>query len=240
MIIAARQSMMTGKKITPVEVGYITSNGNVAIPLDWVFTEDMLTAKHTFIGSVSGAWSSGNQYKGYLFSSQMFNASSDMTDADKGGFRFYCSNSDRRHTLCFGYQGWWNYANGDNYTYNQFHTFSFQHSSTLRQFGTYTRDGIAVTMVADSIYGNVTTSNRDPTYNNRPIVLFGRYDYLTGGLGYFDVNPWKFGGWKIELNNQVIHDYVPAMKGQILGVWDKVTGNFFNPVGTGQLSYGSR
>lgn len=46
MLIAARQSMMTGKKITPVEVGWIATDGNVVVPVDWAFTSDMLTAKH--------------------------------------------------------------------------------------------------------------------------------------------------------------------------------------------------
>ena len=68
MIIAARQSMMTGKK-GPVEVGWIATDGNVVVPVDWAFTSDMLTAKHTLIGSVSGVNSDyTSATRGYLVS----------------------------------------------------------------------------------------------------------------------------------------------------------------------------
>jgi len=223
------------------EVGYIASDGNAVVPLDFVFSSDTLVAKYTFIGSVTGAWSSGNRYHGYLFNSSMANPPSDMPQADKSGFYFQCSNADRRSTLAFGYQGWWNVANADNYSYNEFHTFVLQHSTNLRQISLFTRDGVSVTQVDNSRTGNNTTSQRDPTYNSRPIVLFGRYDYSTDdGYWYPGVDVWKFGGLKIELNGQTLHDYVPALDGSTVGVWDKVNDNFFTPVGTGQLSYGSR
>ena len=250
MLIAARQSMLTGKKNTPVEVGWIATDGNVVVPVDWSFTSDMLTAKHTLIGSVSGVNSDyTSATKGYLVSNACLRGTGNQTNRLKStegaGFCFCCEHSDRRNRLYYGRQGWWNNGNGDNYSFNEFHTFQFQHSSTDRTFmGTYTRDGITVNMYSSDIGGASVNSSYPVTFQSRPRVIFNGYYKLTSsstmGYAYPGNSSWKFGGWKIELNNQVIHDYVPAMKDNELGVWDKVTGNFFNPVGTGQLSYGSR
>lgn len=249
MIIAARQSMMTGKK-GPVEVGWIATDGNVVVPVDWAFTSDMLTAKHTLIGSVSGVNSDyTSATRGYLVSNACLLGTGNQTNrlkTDEGaGFCFCCEHSDRRNRFYYGKQGWWNAGNADNYAYNTFHTFEFQHSSTNRIFmGTYKRDNTAVSIYSSDVGGMSTQSYIDATFQSRPCVIFNGYYKLTSsssmGYAYPGNASWKFGGWKIELNNQVIHNYVPAMMDNALGVWDKVTGNFFNPVGTGQLSYGSR
>ncbi len=248
MLIAARQIMLTDER--PVEVGWIATDGNVVVPVDWAFTSDMLTAKHTLIGAVSGVNSDyTSATKGYLVSNCCLlgtgSQSNRLKSNEGAGFCFCCEHSDRRNRLFYGKQGWWNAANADNYTFNVFHTFEFQHSSTNWTFmGIYKRDGTTVSMYASDIGGNASTSYTDATFQTRPCVIFNGYYKATSsspiGYAYPGNASWKFGGWKIELNNQVLHEYVPAIKGKILGVWDKVTGNFFNPEGTGQLSYGSR
>ena len=251
MLIAARQSFLTGKKeAPPMEVGWIATDGNVVVPVDWVFSSDMLTAKHTLIGSVAGVNSDyTSSTKGYLVSSACLQGvggqSNTMKQLFNQGFCFCCEHSDRRNRFYYGQQGWWNAANSDNYAFNTFHTFEFQHSSTNRIFmGTYKRDGNAVNIYSSDVGGNALQSNYTVGYQTRPCVIFNGYyrqnASSTLGYAYPGNASWKFGGWKIELNNQIIHDYVPAIKNDVVGVWDKVTDNFFSPVGTGQLSYGSR
>lgn len=239
MLLGARV-LFNGGKANYHRLSYITSpTGYVCIPLDFVLSTETLTAKHTIVGSVAGP-ASDARYNDALFSSVRANNPSSVPKAERSGFKFSCSNPDRRHTVEYGLQGWWNGQNVDNYSYNEFHTFAFQHSSTPRRFmGTYTRDGISVNMYAMSVYSGTTgslTSDRDPTYNSRPVCLFGAYDYnSTDGYLYRTTCSWKFSSWKIELGEVVLHEYIAASVGDELGVYDIATGNFFTNRGIGSL-----